>query len=139
MRPKSIARFEGLSLVSVALGALAAILTRGGSIPGAAERAAGATMLVAVTVIGLAISLALILLTSRKASNVAKWLLIVFVALGAAMTLPQLGATASEGLVGVANVASVVLQIVAIFFLFTPEARAWFEGRGGADGSDIRS
>lgn len=133
MRPKSISRFEALALVSVALGAVAAFMTSGGAIPGAEGRGSGGTLMVAATVISIVVSLVLILLTSRKASNVAKWILIVLVAVSAAMTLPRLGEIGSAGTAGAVDVASVLLQVVAIFFLFTAEARAWFDGRGSAE------
>ena len=133
MRPKSISRFEGLALVSVALGAVAAFMTSGGSIPGADGRGNAGTLMIAATVISIVVSLVLILLSSRKASNVAKWILILLVAASAAMALPRLGGIGSAGTAGALDVASVILQVVAIFFLFTAEARAWFDGRGSAE------
>ena len=130
MRPKSIALFEGLSLVAVALAALAAFLTFGGSVQGASARASAGSLEIASTIIGIVLSLVLVLLTSRRRSNVAKWVLVLLVAVSVVMTVPQLGAVLSSGLIGIVHIASIVLQAVAVFFLFTPEARAWLAGRG---------
>lgn len=130
MRPKSIARFEALSLLSVGLAAVAAVLSWGGALPGGARQGAVGSAMIAATGLALILSLVLILLTSRKGSNVAKWLFVVLVAVSAAVTVPRLGTIGAEGLVGTVDVASVVLQLVAIYFLFTAEARAWFAGGG---------
>jgi hypothetical protein len=134
MRPKSIARFEALSLLSVALAALSAFLTWGGSIPGSEARAAGGSAAMAAAALGIVISLVLIFFTSRKRSNVAKWILVVLVVVSVVMAVPRLGEIAAAGLVRLPDAASIILQAVAIFFLFTAEARAWFAGGGsGAD------
>ena len=138
MRPKSISRFEALALISVVLAAVAAFMTSGGAIPGAEGRGDGASLAIAATVISTVVGLVLILLTSRKASNVAKWILVLLVAASAAMTLPQLDGVGSAGTAGALSVASVVLQVVAIFFLFTAEARAWFDRRGSAEVTGTR-
>ena len=133
MRPKSIVWFEILSLVALALGVIAAILSWGGSVPGVGGRAAEGSGIAIATGLTLALTLALILLTSRKRNNVAKWILVVLVVAALVMTLPQLGAMLRGGIPGLASVVSSLLQAAALFFLFTADGRRWFAGGDSVD------
>lgn len=133
MRPKSIVQFEYVYLASLAIGLLAAYLTADMN---AAQMANSGVAFSAGAIITLswgfaAIGLVLALLASRKASNVARWITIVFAALGIASfpfsvpTLPTIGPVA------ILAVSQFILSIVVIYLLFRPDARAWFaDGRG---------
>ena len=136
MRPKPIVWFELLSLAALALGVLAAILSWGGAVPGVGGRAAEGSGVAIATGLTLALTLALILLTSRKRNSVAKWILVVLVVAALVMQLPQLGELLGGGIAGLASVASSLLQVAALCFLFTADARRWFAGGGLAADAD---
>jgi len=128
MRPRSIMLFESLSLAAVALGALILGLTWNALMASVYARIRGtgiepAVMILAALYVGLLVLL--ILLTSRRASIVAQWLFTAIIVAELAMTLPGLGAMARGGLVGWAQIVQLILQLVAVGFLFMPDARAW--------------
>ena len=126
MRPASIVYFERLSILSILVGIAFAMLTwdSGAVMPRQAAMAPG--MVLIVQGISLIIVLALVFLISRKASVIAKWILVVLFAIGLVFTVPQLGATLDQGLVGLLQISQMIVQAAAIYFLFTAEARAWF-------------
>ena len=126
-------QFEYVYFASLVVGLIAAYLTADMN---AAQMANSGVAFSAAAVITMswvfaAIGLVLALLTSRKASNVARWIVIVFAALGivtfpfSVSTLPLIGA------VSILAVSQFVLSVVIIYLLFRPDARAWFaDGRG---------
>lgn len=84
-------------------------------------------------VVGFAISLLLWFFISRRASDVAKWIQVVFTAFGVLgvvqnLTKPMFGAGPL-----VLMVVLTVLQVAAVYFLFRPDAKAWFAGQGPVD------
>lgn len=128
MRPRSIMLFESLSLAAVALGALTLALTWNALMASvyASIRGAGiepAVIILSVLYIGLLVLL--ILLTSRRASVIAKWLFTAIIAGELVMTVPGLPAMARGGLVGWAQIVQLAIQLVALWFLFVPASRAW--------------
>ena len=74
----------------------------------------------------LGIMLLLILLTSRKRNNIAKWILVVLFGLGIVFYIPQLSSLFDKGFAGVLSSLQVLAQCVGIYFLFTQESRDWF-------------
>lgn len=136
MRPRSIQLFEGLSLAAVALGALIIALSWGESVAAvrSSVRGAGiepALMILSVLYVGLLVLL--ILLTSRRANSVAKWLFVAIIVLEIVGTVPGLGGVMRGGIRGWAVIGQLLLQIVALWFLFVPASRAWFsEWRSGS-------
>src|SRR4051812_17888555 len=95
MRPRSIMLFEVLSLAAVALGALIVALTWNALMASVYARIRGsgiepAVMIMTALYIGLLILL--ILLTSRRASAVAKWLFTAIIVAETVVTVPGLAA-----------------------------------------------
>jgi hypothetical protein len=129
MRPRSINLFEGLSLAAVALGALIMALTWNSVMAtvSASLRGAGieeAVMILAVLYVLLLVML--ILLASRRANAVAKWLFTAIIVAELVMSLPRLPGMLRAGPLGWASTAQLILQLVALWFLFVPASRTWF-------------
>jgi len=129
MRPRSINLFEGLSLAAVALGALIMALTWNSVMAtvSASVRGAGieeAVMILAALYVLLLVML--ILLASRRANSVAKWLFTAIIVAELVMSLPRLPGMLRAGPLGWASTAQLILQLVALWFLFVPASRTWF-------------
>ena len=134
-RPPSIVWFErsylgatAVSLVNVAL-SWQATLNRLSENPAAAQlgESFGRTVLMLGTAIAVVIPLTLWFFTARKRSTVAKWVIVAFFALGVLSIAgePKRG-TLQSGLTGVLMIVAFVLNGVAVWQLFRPDARAWF-------------
>jgi hypothetical protein len=82
-----------------------------------------AVLILSAIYVGLLILL--ILLTSRRASVVAKWLFTAIIVAETVMTVPGLAAMARGGPVGWAQIVQLLLQLVALWFLFARDSRAW--------------
>ncbi len=82
--------------------------------------------------IGMAIYLLLWFLIARKASNVAKWVLVVFVAIGAVSFLAALTSARFDAAMMLALVVY-ALEIAAVTFLFKEDAKAWLKGEWDTD------
>lgn len=132
MRPQSIIRFERLYLSAFVIGLLSTfqnweVRQR------MMEQGAGGTNLAwlgpAASAIGVVIALSLWYFVARRASVIAKWIVVVLAAWGAVLlAILAFGLIAGRGaptllLVGAAQN---VLYIVAAAMLFGPDARAWF-------------
>ena len=76
----------------------------------------------------LLIVLGVVLLVSRKGSNIARWVLVVFFVLGAIIYIPSAARMFAQNPV-IALLASVqiMLQVAAIYFVFRPDAKPWFQ------------
>lgn len=137
MRPKSIVMFERLFLASLALAALnfalsyedAAALIANDA--GAQKMGLGGGFLIGVTAVSTAIYLLLWFLVARMASNIAKWILVVFVGLGVLSALPALTGTWNATLV--LSLVVYALEVLALVYLFRPDAKAWLGGEKRAD------
>lgn len=130
MRPKSIVNFDYAYLGSLLIGLINTVLTWQETTAQVSVQRAMATIgswyPIAVFAVGFGISLLLWYFTSRRASLIAKWILVVLTAIGVVLTMMSLATaltmTLSSGLI----VMSVVLQILAMVLLFRPDARAFF-------------
>lgn len=135
MRPQSIATFERLYLAglvaSLADFALAFRAMSQASISGSTVNPA---YLVAGFVLGIAIQLTLWFMVTRKASNIARWALVVIFILG----LSGLPAKLSPpyGLDNALGLAVVVLHFAALTFLFRKDASDWLARKGSADAGE---
>ncbi len=132
MRPISIVKFERCYLASIAVGLLNSIVTLPVMLrtPQVAQAAAmlGPNFFYGSVLFGIIITLLLWYFAARRASVVAKWIITVFFAFGVLSILRNLVAgfpTASSGVLGVVGI---VLQGVAVYLLFRPDAVAWFRG-----------
>lgn len=137
MRPESIKKFDMLYLGAVVLGLINFVLSyQTVKAQMDAEMAAsgievGAGVLIGSIIFGVVISLALWFLISRLRIEVVKWVLILFFLWGL-IGLPALfaGDFEANDLIVLVTYA---MQAAAIYFLFQPDAKAWFaEKRNGA-------
>ncbi len=144
MRPASIVNFERLYLGGVALGVLNSFLTWDQQIeqlkadPNTA--AAGSGILLVTTIISVLIPLLLWFFIARKASVVAKWILVVLFVIGLIVLAVGLSqGTLPSGIGMVLAVVSFLMQAAAVYMLFRSDAKAWFsDGRGEVDANDFR-
>ena len=147
MRPPSIIRFDQLYLGSLAFRLVIfalgydALIAKMKAGPGAAELGLdGPGIWFAIVGFGkLGISMVILLLlwwlASRRASNVARWILAIFAALRLVILLPLLGDLSMLQMPQIiAEVVFTAVQIAAVWFLFRPDAAAWF--RHGPRGMD---
>lgn len=139
MRPASITLFDRLFLGAIVIGILntalsfESVMAQLKADPAVAELGmATPGFLIGSAALGYAISLLLWFFISRKASNIAKWILTVLTVIGALMIPFSIATTPLvESLIVVTINA---LQLVAIWCLFRPDAKAWFaHGPKGMD------
>jgi glucan phosphoethanolaminetransferase (alkaline phosphatase superfamily) len=135
-RPVSIIWFERCYLGAVALGLFNTALSWNQSLqrlsenPGANQLGPSfaSTMLLVGTAISIAISLALWFFTARRRAIVAKWFVTAFFLLTLIATLSAAATgTIQPGVSGVLAIVALVLNAVAVWQLFRPDARTWFE------------
>ncbi|HEU4652096.1 MAG TPA: hypothetical protein VFS49_11850 [Croceibacterium sp.] len=137
MRPESVVMFERLFLLSLALSAgtlvvgyddmMRAVL----SDPSMRQLGFGSGLIIGMIVASFAVYLLLWWLIARRASSVAKWTLVVFVALGL-VSLPAVLAGPMSVLL-LLNLAVYALEVAAVVFLFRADAKAWFRGEPRSD------
>ena len=143
MRPKSIIMFERLFLASLLLGLLnfglsyrdAAALVANDA--GAQKLGLGPGFLIGIMIVSYAIYLLLWFLIARMGSNVAKWILVVLTAIGVLSALPAL--TGAWDVTLALSLAVYALEILALAYLFKPDSKTWFggKGEGEADGASV--
>ena len=137
MRPQSIVMFDRLFLGSLAVSAASVAISWDqmsralANEPGVAEVGLGSGFLAGLVAVGFAISLLLWFLVSRKASNAAKWILVVLAALSLISLPGMLGGP--WDLTAILGIVSYVLEIAALGFLFRADAVAWLKGDSTAD------
>jgi hypothetical protein len=122
MRPKSVKLGEQLYAGSILLTIVLAVI-------GWDEAVAtgGVALAAIVNVVVIGITILLLYATTRRASRVALWLLVVLTAINIAGFLFQVaGGVVAPGLFGVLTTAQTVLGVIGIVLLFRPSARAWF-------------
>ena len=134
MRPKSIVTFERLALLSLAIALIVSVVTWRESLAAAEASGLGSSFLWISYAAGFGLGLLLILLISRKASSIAKWVLVVLTAIGVVGMLTRVGDLLGGGAAGFAELAQVVILVVSLTFLFRDDAKAWFAR--GDDGRD---
>ena len=137
MRPESVVMFERLFLLSLALSAGALVVGYDDmmravlSDPSMRQFGFGSGLIIGMIVASFAVYLLLWWLIARRASNVAKWILVVFVALGLA-SLPAV-LTGPMSVLLLLNLAVYALEVAAVVFLFRADAKAWFRGEPQSD------
>lgn len=141
MRPTSIIRFDQIFLGSIVLGIANTVLSYDTTMaqlkadPAAAEIGmAGPGFVIGASAFGFAISLLLWYFVARRASKVAKWILVVLTAIGV-LSVP-LALFEVPWVQAAITVVTALMQLGALWFLFRPDASAWFEhGPKGMDPS----
>jgi hypothetical protein len=123
-QPRDVARFERLMLASLAVGAVVAALMMS-HVVRHVGRQTGA-ILVTALFIG---AFALTLLASRRASQVARWLLAIGTVLAVVPWLAHVPNMIARQPVIYLSLLQFGLQVVAIVYLFTRRSRAWFARR----------
>lgn len=143
MRPTSIAQFDRYFLASLALGLINSVLSYRANValleadPALAQTGFGSGFVVTVVLFALGIPLLLWYFISRRASNIAKWILVVMTGLGLPLMIPTLPDMAERG--GPTLFITVVLtalQLLAISYLFRQDARDWLAIRGRKEPPD---
>lgn len=127
--PRNVVVFERLMYAALIIGLLNLILdaSRQSELP-EIQAAGGFGVVAAVAVAALGLLLLLIWLIARKRKNWARWLLVGFFVIGLWPTLQNVGSVlAANPPVGLLSVAQLVIQTAAIVFLFSGDARPWFE------------
>lgn len=137
MRPQSIVMFERLFLAALAISAISTFIVYDGVARALATDASmqqlglGSGFLIGLLVASFAIYLLLWYLIAHKAANVAKWILVVLVALGILTSLPGL-LQASFDVAMLSGLAALALEVGAVACLFRGDASAWLRGEQAA-------
>ena len=125
MRPKSVVQGEYLYFASIVLLLVLAIL-------GWDEAVAqgGVAVAIGMNAFFIGLSLLLLILTTRRASRVALWVLVVLTVVNAAGYLIQVASgVLATGVFGVLTTGQAVLSIFGVMLLFRSTARDWFAER----------
>ncbi|WP_222559296.1 hypothetical protein [Caenibius sp. WL] len=137
MRPQSIVLFDRVFLLSLGLGMINTALSFQDSLaymqadPATAQAGFGAGFLIFTQAVSFAILLLLWYFIARRASTVAKWILVVLTAIGTLAVLPTLSTLAERGLFTmIVALIITAMQIFALVCLFRADAKAWFKARG---------
>jgi hypothetical protein len=120
--PNSIKYFEWLFLGSLVLGVAVSAITYEANV-----QMSNPLFVAIIQFFVIAIILLLVLLTSRKKSGIAKWILIIFMAIGVILYIPQLSSFFEQGIAGMISFSQLTMQCIALYLLFTPESRRWFD------------
>lgn len=148
MRPKSIANFEISALLAVLVGVVNSFLSwdkmmavqQAKLVAQGQEKMIGmaSNLGIAMAVIFIVIWLLLIWLISRKGSPAAKWIYVVLAVLALIAALYGLTKGAVYGTVPfVLAIVQDLLSLAALWFLFQPDAKAWFAEGRTADPADL--
>ena len=136
MRPESIRKFDmfylgalALSVVNFVLGYAGAVRDAEAQMADAGVAGAGGAALAVGFVIGMAISLLLWWLVARKGVEFVKWILVLFLLFSVWSIVSGVGG-AGFGIAAIIAVVVLLMQAAAIWYLFRPDAKAWFEAQG---------
>jgi hypothetical protein len=123
--------FERLMYAMIALGACLAILDAARI---AALTGAGAGFVLAGSLLGLAIFGLLVWLAARRRKNWARWTLLIVAVVGFFMAYPQLSkAFQANTLLGSLHLVQYLMELVALWFVFSGDAKAWFRKPAAAE------
>jgi hypothetical protein len=137
MRPQSIVMFERLFLLSLALSAVSFLVNYDAMVAALQSEAAlrdlglGSGFALGLFAFGLAVYLLLWFFIARKASNIAKWVYVVLLALSIPSLVSSLS-TFSFSMGGLLGIAVYALEVAAAVFLFRADAIAWLKGQPSA-------
>lgn len=142
VRPVSIVWFERCYLGALVIGLINTALrwpemmAAGANQPNAGQLPANFVPMVAgiSLVLGLGISLLLWYFAARRRAVVAKWIIAIFFVIGLlSIGFTVMTGTFPKGLAGVIGVVVEVLQAIAVWQLFRPDAEAWFDNKHPVD------
>ena len=144
MRPKSIINFERLYLGALAIGLVNILLSwqqgMGLLNNNPDTRSLGQGVVYVSIFIGFLVPLLLWYFTARRASVVAKWIVVILFVLGVVSLVINFQRTAVlTDPAGILGLIGFVMQAGAVWMLFRPDAKAWFsDGRGEVDPNTFR-
>jgi hypothetical protein len=140
MRPKSIVNFERIVILSILFGIVSSFVTRAkmeAMMANQPHLSSGTTLGIQIVVILL--YLVLIYFISRKGSPVAKWIYVVLCVLGLVIGVVGLPLMMKMGTLPLLiAIVQYALSIASLWFLFQPDAKAWFSEGRTADPNDLR-
>ena len=126
-RPKKVQNAVTILYVTLGIGIVRAVMEASAN-----AEMAGVGFLMFVTLVVFAVMVFLIAMIGRG-RNWARITLLVFFLLGLPLSiLPVIRSFTNSPISGVLGLAQVILQIVAIVFLFQQEASAWFKPKPAA-------
>jgi len=130
-RPSSIVNFERCYLGAVVVGLIASLLNwqHMESLVSVqrANAMIGSWYMPAAVIVGVLIPVVLWYFVARRASTVAKWIVVVlFVFSCFGLVTGLAGHTYPTGIAGVLSIIAFVLDAIAVWMLFKPDAKAWF-------------
>lgn len=133
MRPPSIVRFEQLYLGKIVLGVIASVWGLNAirqAVPGAVPPGLVLGALVAGLIVGLAIELTLLHFVVRRASDIARWIVVLFFGVSCASLIYGIthGSLFALGSYPVTLLAF-TLSAGSVWCLFRPDALRWFKDR----------
>ncbi|WP_447754817.1 hypothetical protein [Sphingopyxis fribergensis] len=144
-KPDSIIWFDRLFLGTLVLGTLNFIFgwndvsAKVAASPEFAAVGFGTGFIVAMFAVGMAINLVVWYFTSVRASNVAKWILTVFFAIGLFSIVGNLNnPLGPQGLQLGITFITAIMQGAAIYMLFRPDSAAWFSRKPPVDPDTFR-
>lgn len=122
MRPKSIERFEALFLVSLGIGIVTSALNWD-----FLSQSAGVGFTLAVQAGTLLIMLTLVLLVSRRRSNISRWILMILFVIGSIAFIPGTAELfAQSPITAILAAIQIAMQVTAFYFAFRPDSKPWF-------------
>ncbi len=128
VRPASIIWFERLYLASFVL----SLFTIGPVFRAVGVGFVAPLTLIFIVLFAFGLPLLLALLTSRRRSNIAKWLFVILMGLGTALAIFA-GVNSGAWNWTVLGILIWALQIAAVVLLFAPSARAWLTSKALPD------
>ncbi len=138
MRPQSIIRFEQFYVASTALAIIAQLFNAMGLFGPVSKNQLGPYFLPIILVISYGLAFLFWFLIARRASNIAKWILVVMTGISLAFTVPALAILAQEYPVYVlATGLLFLLDLIAMVYLFRRDAVEWLKSRGQQAPIDI--
>lgn len=130
MRPPSIVWFERIYLANLVYGVIVLVVTYGSVREWALARGTAAATSFVWGVVSSLIALLLWYLIARRASKIAKWILVVSTVLGAISLILSISVMLEVGtFYTVATAISAALGLFAIHYLFRSDAKLWFTQR----------
>ena len=125
--PSNVARFEQLMYLSIALGVIVDAL-EWNQLVLLAGPVGGALFVLVFQSIVLASDVILIWLIARRRKNWARWLALISFLVGIPFSMnTYIDLFQSGALAGILDTAQDLLQLVALYLIFTGNARDWFQ------------